>query len=141
MRFMMIVKASKEFEAGKMPSEELIQAMGKYNEELVKAGVLVDLAGLQPTSKGARIQFSGGKKTVIDGPFAETKEVIGGFWIIKVKSKQEALEWAMRAPAPHGEGKDAEIEIRQVMGLEEFAPSEAIDRERELIKELAKKKG
>ena len=140
MRFMMIVKASKEFEAGKMPSEELIAAMGKYNEELMKAGVLVDLAGLQPTSQGARIQFSGGKKTVIDGPFAETKEVIGGFWIIKVKSKQEALDWAMRAPAPHGEGKDGEIEIRQIMGLEEFVPSQAIDRERELASELARKK-
>jgi len=141
MRFMMIVKASKDFEAGKMPSQELIQAMGKYNEELMKAGVLVDLAGLQPTSKGARIQFSGGNKTVIDGPFAETKEVIGGFWIIKVKSKQEALEWAMRAPAPHGEGKDAEIEIRQIMGLEEFASSAAVDRERALANELARKKG
>jgi hypothetical protein len=141
MRFMMIVKASKEFEAGQMPSEALIAAMGKYNEELMKAGVLVDLAGLQPTSKGARIQFSGGKQTVIDGPFAETKEVIGGFWIIKVKSKQEALDWAMRAPAPHGEGKDAEIEIRQIMGLEEFAPSQAIDRERELASELARKRG
>ena len=141
MRFMMIVKASKDFESGKMPSQELVAAMGKYNEELMKAGVLVDLAGLQPTSKGARIQFSGGRKTVIDGPFAETKEVIGGFWIIKVKSKQEALEWAMRAPAPHGEGKDAEIEIRQIMGLEEFAPSAAIERERELADELARKRG
>jgi len=141
MRFMMIVKASKEFESGKMPSEELVAAMGKYNEELMKAGVLVDLAGLQPTSKGARIQFSGGAKTVIDGPFAETKEVIGGFWIIKVKSKQEALEWAMRAPAPHGEGKDAEIEIRQIMGLDEFAPSPAIEGERELTDELARKRG
>jgi len=138
---MMIVKASKEFESGRMPSDELVQAMGKYNEELMKAGVLVDIAGLQPSSKGARIHFSGGKKTVIDGPFAQTKELIGGFWIIKANSKQEALEWAMRAPAPHGEGKDAEIEIRQIMGLEEFAPSKAIDSERELMKELAKKKG
>jgi len=120
MRFMMIVKASKEFEAGKMPSDELVAAMGRYNDEMRKAGILVDLAGLQPTSKGARIEFSGGTKTVIDGPFAETKEVIGGFWIINVRSKEEAMEWAMRAPAPHGEGKDAEIEIRQIMGLEEF---------------------
>jgi len=141
MRFMMIVKASKEFEAGQMPSQELVAAMGKYNEELVKAGVLVDLAGLQPSSKGARVRFSGGKKTLIDGPFAETKELIGGFWIIKVKSKQEAIEWAMRAPAPHGDGKDAEIEIRQIMGLEEFVPSKAIDRQRELMNELAKKRG
>ena len=141
MRLMMIVKASKEFEAGQMPSQELVAAMGKYNEELVKAGVLVDLAGLQPSSKGARVRFSGGKKTLIDGPFAETKELIGGFWIIKVKSKQEAIEWAMRAPAPHGDGKDAEIEIRQIMGLEEFVPSKAIDRQRELMNELAKKRG
>jgi len=141
MRFMMIVKASKESEAGQMPSEELIATMGKYNEELIKAGVLVDLAGLQPSSKGARIRFSGGKKTLVDGPFAETKELIGGFWIIKVKSKQEAMEWAMRAPAPHGEGKDAEIEIRQIMGLEEFVPSEAVNRERELMKKLAGKEG
>jgi len=141
MRFMMIVKASKEFEAGQMPSQELVAAMGKYNEELVKAGVLVDLAGLQPSSKGARVRFSGGKKTLIDGPFAETKELIGGFWIIKVKSKQEAIEWAMRAPAPHGDGKDAEIEIRQIMGLEEFVPSKAIDRQRELMNDLAKKRG
>jgi len=141
MRFMMIVKASKEFESGQMPSDELIAAMGKYNEELMRAGVLVDLAGLQPSSKGARIRFSGGKKTLIDGPFVETKEMIGGFWIIKVKSKQEAIDWAMRAPAPHGEGKYAEIEIRQIMGLEEFVPSKAIDRERELAKEFAAKKG
>ena len=124
-----------------MPSQELVAAMGKYDEELVKAGVLVDLAGLQPSSKGARVRFSGGKKTLIDGPFAETKELIGGFWIIKVKSKQEAIDWAMLAPAPHGEGKYAEIEIRQIMGLEEFAPREAVDRNRELMKELAKKKG
>jgi len=137
MRFMMIVKASKDSEAGKMPSEELLSAMGKYNEELMKAGVLVDLAGLHPTSKGARIQYLGGKRTVIDGPFAETKEVIGGYWIIQVKSKEEALQWAMRAPAPHGEREDGEIEIRQVFELEDFAPSEAVNRAKELGKELA----
>src|ERR1700687_5791818 len=102
MRFMMIVKANKDSEAGKMPSEELLAAMGKYNEELVKAGVLVDLSGLQPSSKGARIRFSGGKRTVIDGPFAETKELIAGYWIIKVKSRGEAIEWAKRAPNPQG---------------------------------------
>src|SRR6266702_2919568 len=107
MRFMMIVKASKESEAGVMPSNELIAAMTRYNEELMKAGVLLDLSGLQPSSKGSRVKFSGGKTTVIDGPFPETKELIAGYWIIQVKSKQEAIEWAKRAPAPHnnGEGK------------------------------------
>src|SRR5579863_1545428 len=125
MRFMMIVKANQDSEAGKMPSEELLAAMGKYNEELMKAGVLVDLSGLQPSSKGARVKFSGGKRTVIDGPFAETKELIAGYWIIKVKSRQEAIEWAMRAPAPFGEGRDGEIELRQFFEMEDFAPSEA----------------
>src|SRR5712691_5563893 len=104
MRFMMIVKASKDSEAGIMPDEKLLAAMGKYNEELMKAGVLLDLSGLQPSSKGARIKFSGGKRTVIDGPFTETKELIAGYWLIQVKSKKEAIEWAKRVPAPHGEG-------------------------------------
>ena len=140
MRFMMIVKASKDSEAGKMPSEELLTAMGKYNEELMKAGVLVDLSGLQPSSKGTRIKFSGKKRTVIDGPFAETKELIAGYWIIKVKSKEEAIEWAKRVPNPHGEGQEGEIEIRQFFEMEDFAPSEAIDRAVELGKELAKTK-
>ena len=140
MRFMMIVKANKDSEAGKMPSEELLTAMGKYNEELMKAGVLVDLSGLQPSSKGALIKFSGGKRTVIDGPFAETKELIAGYWIIKVKSREEALEWAKRAPAPFGEGNDGEIELRQFFEMEDFAPSEAVDRAAELGKELAKTK-
>jgi hypothetical protein len=141
MRFMMIVKASKDSEAGKMPSEELLTAMGKYNEELMKAGALVDLSGLHPSSKGARIKFSGGKRTVIDGPFAETKDLIGGYWIIQVKSKAEAIEWAKRAPAPHGEHADGEIEIREIFEMDDFGPSEALDRWREnLEKELAKKK-
>jgi hypothetical protein len=140
MRFMMIVKASKDSEAGKMPSEELLAAMGKYNEELMKAGVLLDLTGLHPSSKGARIKFSKGKRTVIDGPFAETKELIGGYWLIQVRSKEEAIEWAKRAPAPHGEGTESEIEIRQVFELEDFNPSAAIEHHRELGKELAKKK-
>jgi hypothetical protein len=140
MRFMMFVKASKDSEAGKMPSEELLSAMGKYNEELMKAGALVDLSGLYPTSKGARIKFSGGKRTVIDGPFAETKDLIGGYWIIQVKSKAEAIEWAKRAPAPHGEHAEAEIELRQIFEMEDFGPSEAMDRARELGKELAKNK-
>jgi len=131
----MIVKAGPDSEAGVMPGEELLAAMGKYNEELMQAGVLVDLAGLQPTSKGVRIQFTGGKRTVIDGPFAETKELIGGYWIINVKSKEEAMEWAMRAPAPHP-GGNGQIEVRQFFELEDFAPSEAVDRARELGKKL-----
>jgi hypothetical protein len=139
MRFMMIVKANRDSEAGVLPSPELISAMGKYNEDLMKAGVLLDLAGLQASSKGARVKFSGGKRTVVDGPFAESKELIAGYWIIQVKTKEEAIEWAKRAPAPHGEGKDSEIEIRQFFELEDFGPSEAIDRARELGKELQKK--
>jgi len=114
--------------------------MGKYNDELMKAGVLLDLTGLHPSSKGARIKFSGGKRTVIDGPFAETKELIGGYWLIQVKSKQEAIEWATRVPCPHGEGGEGEIEIRQVFELEDFTPSEAVEQHRKLGKELAKKK-
>ena len=136
MRVMMIVKANKDSEAGKMPSEQLLASMQKYNEELVKAGVLVDLAGLHPTSKGVRVRFSGGKQTVIDGPFAETKELIGGYWIIRVNSLEEAIAWARRAPAPHEEGQDGEIEVRQIFGLEEFAPSPTIERARELEKQL-----
>jgi hypothetical protein len=138
MRFMMIVKANRDSEAGKMPSEELLTAMGKYNEELMKAGVLVDLSGLQPSSKGARIKFSKGEKTVIDGPFAETKELIGGYWIIHVKSKEEAIEWAKRVPVPDGEDREYEIEIRQFLEMEDFAPSEAANRAVDLGKELAK---
>ncbi len=140
MRFMMLVKANKDSEAGKMPSEELLSAMGKYNEELMKAGVLLDLAGLQPSSKGARIEFSGGKCTVVDGPFTESKELIAGYWIIQVKSREEAIEWAKRAPNPAGEGQKGEIEIRQFFELDDFAPSEAIDRAREMGKKLAKNK-
>jgi hypothetical protein len=138
MRFMMIVKANKDSEAGKMPSEELLSAMGKYNEELMKAGVLLDAAGLQASSKGARIRFSGGKRTVIDGPFSESKELIAGYWIIQVKSREEAIEWAKRAPAPH-ENQDCEIEVRQFFELDDFGPSEAVDRARDLGKELEKK--
>jgi hypothetical protein len=139
MKFMMIVKASKESEAGIMPSEGLLSAMGKYNEELMKAGVLLDLAGLQASSKGARIKFSGGRRTVIDGPFAETKELIAGYWIIQVKSREEAMEWAKRVPAPQ-EDQEGEIEIRQFFELDDFGQSEAVDRARELGKELEQKK-
>lgn len=140
MRYMMIVKANQDSEAGQMPNEELLSAMGKYNEQLMRAGVLVDLAGLHPSSKGARVKFSGGKQTIIDGPFAETKELIAGYWIIKVNSKQEAIEWAKRVPNPHGEGNEGEIELRQIFDLEDFTPSEAIDRHRELGKQLAERR-
>lgn len=140
MRFMMIVKASKSSEAGNMPSEEMIAKMGKYNEELMKAGVLVDLNGLQSSAKGARVKFSGGKKAVIDGPFAETKELIAGYWIIEVKSKQEAADWALKAPAPHGDGQEAEIKSRQFFELDDFGESKAVDQARGLEKELAGRK-
>jgi hypothetical protein len=140
MKFMMIVKASKESEAGAMPSEALLNAMAKYNEELLKAGVLLDLSGLQPSCKGARIQYSNGKRvSVIDGPFAESKELIAGYWIIQVKSREEALEWAKRAPAPH-ENQNCEIELRQFFEMEDFTPSEAIDRHKEVGKQLGAKK-
>jgi hypothetical protein len=136
MRFMMIVKGNKDTEAGVMPSEELIAKMEKYNEDLQKAGVLLDLSGLQPTSKGVRIKYSGGKRTVVDGPFTESKEVIAGYWIIQVKSREEAIEWAKRAPAPFGDNKDGEIEVRQFYELEDFQPSEAVERAKELGKKL-----
>lgn len=139
MKFMMIVKASADSEAGKMPSEELLTKMGKYNEQLMQAGVLRDLTGLHPTSQGARVKFANGQKTVVDGPFAETKELIGGYWLIEVGSKAEAIEWALRAPAPHGEGREAEIEIRQLFEMDDFGPSEAVDRARELGKQLTSK--
>jgi hypothetical protein len=140
MRFMMIVKASKDSEAGVMPGQELLSAMGKYNEELMKAGVLLDGAGLQASSKGARIQFSGGKRTVVDGPFTEAKELIAGYWIIQVKSREQAIEWAKRAPAPHGPNQESEIEVRQFFEIEDFAPGEAVERAKQLGKEREKKK-
>src|ERR1051325_10761690 len=112
MRFMVIVKASKDSEAGVMPSRELLTEMGKFNEELAKAGVLIAGEGLHPTSKGARVRFSGSKRTVIDGPFAATQEHVAGFWIWQVKSRKEAIEWVKRCPNPHND--DSEIEIRQI---------------------------
>ena len=118
MRFMVIVKATKDSEAGALPSEELLTAMGKYNEELAKSGILLAGEGLQPSSKGARVRFSGPKRTVVDGPFAETKELVAGFWLWKVKSKQEAIEWVKRCPNPMP--GDSEIEIRQVFEAEDF---------------------
>ena len=139
MRFMMIVKATKKSEAGVMPSDALIGAMGKYNEELMKAGALLEATGLQPSSKAARIRYSGAKQSVIDGPFAETKELIAGFWIIQAKSLAEAIEWAKRAPNPSG-NEEAEIEVRQFFEMEDFAPSPAVERAKELGKELEKSK-
>jgi hypothetical protein len=118
MRFMVMVKASPESEAGVMPSEEMLAAMGKYNEELVKAGVMLAGEGLQPTSKGAKVRFSGDKRTVIDGPFAETKELIAGFWILQCKSREEVIEWVKRCPNPMP--GESEIEIRQIFEAEDF---------------------
>lgn len=137
MRFMIIRKADRNTEAGVMPTEELIAAMGKYNEEMVKAGVLVDASGLQRSSKGARVKFSKGKPTITDGPFAEAKELIAGYSIIQVKSRQEAIDWVKRWPALDGEG-NVEIEIRQMFELEDFGPSEAVERMRDVG--FAKKK-
>lgn len=118
MRFMVMVKASKESEAGVMPSEQLLADMGKFNEELVKAGVLLAGEGLQPSSKGARVRFSGSKRTVVDGPFAQTGELIAGFWLLQVKSREEAIEWVKRCPNPMP--GESEIEIRQVSEAEDF---------------------
>jgi hypothetical protein len=129
---MIIVKATKDTEAGKMPEEKLISAMATYHEELVKAGVLLDASGLQPTSKGWRIEYSGGKRTVIDGPFTEAKELIAGYTLIQVKSREEALEWSKRFPNPVGEKAEAEIEVRQLYELEDFGPSGEIERFRDI---------
>jgi hypothetical protein len=139
MKFMMIVKANKDSEAGKLPSQGLLAAIGKYNEQLTKAGVLLDVGGLQPSSEGVRIRFSGTKRKVMDGPFAETKELIAGYWVIQAKSREEAIEWAKRVPAPFGEGQEAEIEIRQFFEPEDSGPSAAVDRGRELSKQSLKK--
>jgi hypothetical protein len=121
MRFMVIVKATKSSEAGALPSEELLTEMGNYNEELTKAGVMLAGEGLHPSSKGARIRFAGEKRTVIDGPFAETKELVAGFWLWKCASAQEAIEWAKRCPNPMP-GEEAELEIRQVFEADDFGP-------------------
>ena len=118
MRFMILVKADKNSEAGILPDQEILTAMGKYNEELAQAGVLLAAEGLHPSAKGARIRFSGGQRTVIDGPFAETKELIAGFWLWQVQSKEEAIEWVKRCPM-----EEAEIEIRQVFEAEDFGPA------------------
>jgi hypothetical protein len=134
MRFIVFVKATKDSEAGLMPSEELLGAMAKFNEEMIKAGVMLDGNGLQPSSKGARVRFEGNKRTVIDGPFAETKELVAGYWILQVKSKAEAIEWIKRCPNPHN--VDSEVEIRQLFELEDFGESEAIDHHRRLDQQM-----
>lgn len=135
MRFMILVKASADSEAGVLPDEKLLMEMGKYNEQLVNAGVLMAGEGLQPSSKGARVRFSGTERTVIDGPFPETKELIAGFWIFNVKSKEEAIEWVKRAPNPMP-GTVTEIEIRQVFETEDFAPSDPSGEVREAEERL-----
>ena len=140
MRFMIIVKATKDSEAGILPDEKLLTDMGKFNEELVKAGVMLAGEGLQPSSKGARVKFSGSKRTVIDGPFAETKELIAGFWLWKVKSKEEAIEWVKRCPNPFD--GESEVEIRQVFEAEDFGAEftpELREQEERLRAEIAGK--
>jgi hypothetical protein len=132
MRVMVVIKANKDTEAGAMPDEGLLIEMGKFNEELVKAGMLLAMEGLHPSSKGARVKFSGAKRTVIDGPFTEAKELIAGYTIIQVKSREEALEWTKRFPNPVGERAEAEIEVRQLFELEDFGTSDAIERFRDL---------
>jgi len=122
MRFMILIKANADSEAGTLPSEQMLAEMGKYNEELVKAGVLLAGEGLHPSSRGARVRFDGPNRTVIDGPFTETKELLAGFWLIQVKSREEAIEWVKRIPNP--DNTDSEVEIRQVFDIEDFAPSD-----------------
>lgn len=142
MRFMVIVKATEASEAGEMPSEELLAAMTAYNEELVKAGVMLAGEGLHPSSKGVRVRFSGRERTVIDGPFAETKELIAGFWLMQVKSLEEMIEWVKRCPNPHDE--ETEIEIRQVFEADDFGAEftpELREREARLAEQLAAKRG
>src|SRR6478735_45093 len=141
MRFMVMVKASKDSEAGKMPSQELLAAMGKYNEELVKAGIMQAGEGLHPSSKGARVKFVGDRRIVTDGPFAETKELVAGFWIWKCKSKEEAIEWIKRCPNPTGD--QSVIEIRQIFAPEDFGPAltpELREQEERLRAESAQRK-
>jgi hypothetical protein len=142
MRFMILVKADKNSEAGVLPDEKLLAEMGKFNEELVKAGVMLAGEGLQPSSKGARVKFSGSKRTVVDGPFAETKELIAGFWLWQVKSKEEAIEWVKRCPNPFP-GRESEIEIRQLFEAEDFGAEftpELREQEERLRAQMDKKK-
>jgi hypothetical protein len=138
MKFMIVVKATRESEAGVMPSEELIATMADYHEELVKAGMFIDGNGLKPSREGWRILYDGDKRTVIDGPFTEAKELIAGYTIIEAKSREEALAWTKRFPHPGIDGGKAEIEVRPFFALEDFGPSEAVDRFRELEAERKK---
>ncbi len=132
MRFMIIVKATSDSEAGVMPSEQLLSTMQKYHEELVKSGILVDASGLKPSSKGWRIKYSGERRSVVDGPFAETKELVAGYTIINVKSREEAIELTKRFPNPAIDGGSGEIEVREFFELEDFGPSEAVERFRDM---------
>ena len=141
MRVMVVVKASKESESGAMPDQRILTEMGKFNEELVKAGIMVSGDGLKPSSAGKRVHFSGAKRTVIDGPFAETKELIAGYWVWKVKSMEEAIEWAKRCPNPHNE--DSDLEIRPFFEMEDFGPEmtpELREQEARLRSKLADQK-
>ena len=132
MRFMILVKATPQTEAGVMPEDKLIAAMADYHEQLARAGVLLDASGLQPSAKGWRIRWRDGRPTVVDGPFTESKELIAGYTTIQVRSREEALEWTRRFPAPHGDGVDAEIEVRQLFEFDDFDPSDAVRRFRDL---------
>ncbi len=139
MRFMLIVKANADTEAGVMPPMELVEAMGKFNEEMVKAGVMLAGEGLQASSKGARVKFAPNQKpVVVDGPFAETKELIAGFWLIEVRSREEAVAWAMRSPMPHGPDSESEIEVRRVFDASDFGDDVAAN-EQALRDEIAKR--
>jgi hypothetical protein len=129
-RYMMIVKATKDSEAGVMPEESLLADMARYNEELVKAGVLLEGSGLQPSSKGWRVQYSGGQRSIVDGPFAETRELIAGYWLIRTKTRDEAVEWSRRIPNPSG--IDCHVEVRQLFELEDFEQTPAVEKHREL---------
>jgi hypothetical protein len=143
MRFMICVKATKDTEAGIMPEgkemEDLMGSMAAFHEEMVRAGVLLDGSGLQPSSKGWRVKYSGKRRTVIDGPFAEAKELIAGYTLIEVTSREEALEWSRRFPNPAGPGKEAEIEVRQLYELDDFQPGPALDRFKEMEKKFPQK--
>jgi hypothetical protein len=130
MRFMIIVKATADSEAGAMPEQDMLDAMATYHEDLARAGALVDGSGLQPTSKGFRVRYAGGKRSVIDGPFTETKELIAGYTIIRVQSREEALEWAQRFPNPYG--ADGYIEVRQMFELDDFEPKNSVERFRRI---------
>jgi hypothetical protein len=140
MRFMIIVKATRDSEAGVMPEEHRFAQMGQYHEELAQAGMLLDASGLQPSAKGWRIRYTGDKTSFVDGPFAETKELVAGYTLIQAKSREEAIEWTRRFPNPAGDGRAGEIEVRQLFELDDFEPSAAIERFRDLEVKLEKAK-